>query len=102
MQKNIGNLKESSENLIDPLTNLIKAYKPDYIFILGWGGNEAHVFKGMNFTSKKNFYDENYRAVYEFKDFPTKVIWTSHPTRFSFLGTNQEERVEYLADTYKN
>lgn len=94
-------LKESSETLIDPLTNLIKAYMPDYIFILGWGGNEAHVFKGMKYTAKENFYYENYRAVYEFKDFPTKVIWSSHPSRFSFLGTNQEDMVEYLADTYK-
>lgn len=91
-------IKKSSENLIDPLINLIKAYHPDNIFILGWGDNESHAFKGLQYTPLTQYYADGFRALYKLKDYSTKIVWTSHPSRYSYLGTNQEEMIPYLAE----
>lgn len=94
-------LKQFAEESIDPIENLIKAYKPDYLIILGWGGTTEHVFKGLSYSTLGEYYEENYRALYTLKDYATKIIWTSHPSRFSFLKTNQDEMIPYVGDSLK-
>lgn len=94
------NVKEASEKSIDPIKNLISSYSPEYIIILGWGDNENHVFNGLSYNSYPQFYEDSFRALYTLED-DVKVIWTSHPSRFSFLGTNQEEMVQYVGDSLK-
>lgn len=94
-------LKRSSENLLDPIMNLIQAFEPNYIILLGWGENEEHVFKGLNYEVKDEFYEQDFRALYQLKDYRTKIIWTCHPCRFRFLSTNQEEMIPYVGDSLK-
>ena len=92
-------LKASSGILIDPIKNIIDAYSPDYIYILGWGDSTDHIFRGLQFTELNEHYKENYRALYQIKDCATKVVWTSHPRRFGFLYTNQEKMIPYLVNS---
>ncbi len=94
-------LKHFSEKTIDPIINLIQAYHPDYIIILGWGDHVNHVFKGLNYEAKNDFYEDNYRALYTLSNLKTKIIWTCHPSRFRFLGTNQDEMIPYIGDSLK-
>lgn len=94
-------IKQFSELHIDPIENLIKAYNPDYLIILGWGGTTQHVFKGLAYSTLEKYYEEDYRALYTLKDYMTKIIWTSHPSRFSFLGTNQDEMIPYVGNSLK-
>ena len=92
-------LKQFAELHIDPIKNIIKAYHPDYLIILGWGDTEEHVFRGLSYSCVGSYYEDDYRALYTLRDYATKIIWTSHPSRFSFLGTNQEEMIPYVGDT---
>ena len=94
-------LKQSSEIILDPIANIIKAYHPDYIVILGWGDNENHILKGLSYATLDNYYEQDYRAMYTIDDYTTKILWTSHPSRFSFLGTNQDEMIPYVGDSLK-
>lgn len=95
-------LKSSAERIIDPLKNLIDAFNPDIIFILGWGGNTGHVFRGLQFHELKNEYEKDKRALYKIDNYKTKIIWTSHPRRFGFISTNQSEMIPYLANSIKD
>lgn len=92
-------LKRFSEQTMDPIINLIQAYEPDYIILLGWGENENHVFKGLNYDAIDEFYEENFRALYTLRNHKTKIIWTCHPNRFRFVGTNQDEMIPYIGDS---
>lgn len=96
-----GHLKQFSEQIIDPIKNLIETYEPDYIIILGWGDNECHVFKGLSYSAIDNHYEQVYRAMYALADYKTKILWTSHPSRFRFLGTNQDEMIPYVGNSLK-
>lgn len=94
-------LKKSSEEIFDPIIHIIKAYSPDYIILLGWGENEKHVFKGLDYKPKDEFYNHNFRALYTLSNLKTKIIWTSHPSRFSFLRTNQDKMIPCIGDSLK-
>ena len=58
------------------------------------------VFEGMDFEWQKVYYKDKLQAVYTLPGYSTKVIWTSHPRRYSYLGTNIEEMAGSLADTF--
>lgn len=94
-------LKKSSEDIIDPIKNLILAYNPDYIILMGWGESEEQVFKGLDYEPIDEFYVSGIRALYTTKDFKAKIVWTSHPSRFSFLKTNQDEMITCVGDSLK-
>ena len=98
--KKYRNLQASSKEPINPIKNLIAAYSPDYIFILGWR-DEEYTFKGMKAHDINEHYENGLRALYTLEDVSTKIIWSSHPTRYSFLRTNQNEMVPYLADSMR-
>ena len=83
------------------LKAIFEAYgEPDVVFILSWSGSEKIFFEGLDYESKDEWYEHGLRAVYLSKTHKTKVIWTSHPRRFSFLKTNPQEMCQYLSDTY--
>lgn len=94
-------LKHFSEQTIDPIENLIMAYDPDYIVIFGWGGTKQHVFKGLKYFSITDAYEDGFRALYTLYNYKAKIVWTSHPRRFSFLKTNQDEMVLYIGNSIK-
>ena len=83
------------------LKAIFEAYgEPDVVFILSWSGSEEIFFEGLDYEKKTEWYEHNFRDVYLSKSHKTKVIWTSHPRRFSFLKTNPQEMCQYLSDTY--
>lgn len=84
----------------ETLKSMIEAYGPDYVFVFSWIDKEEDFFKGTDYTQRKELYEDGFRAVYISKQYHTKVIWTLHPNRFSFLRTSVEEMCYYLADTY--
>lgn len=89
-------------NLAKPfegLKTIFSAYgEPDIVFILSWTDNE-NFFEGLDYECEKEWYEHNFRSMYISKTHKTKVIWSSHPNRFHFLGTNQKEMCQYLCDT---
>ena len=89
-------LAHTSERLNPQLA----AYHPDVIFIFNWE-ERPDFFDGLDVTWHKPYYEEPFRAVYTVKGYDTKIIWSCHPRRFSFLKTNVEEMVHYLAETYQ-
>lgn len=83
------------------LKAIFEAYgEPDVVFILSWSGSEKIFFEGLDYESKNEWYEHGLREVYLSKTHKTKVIWSSHPRRFSFLETNPQEMCQYLCDTY--
>lgn len=87
-------------HVFENLKTLIDAYNPDMVFVFGWVEKDDF-FDGTEFTWIEPLYEEGFRSVFLSENCKTKVIWTSHPRRFSFLGTNTEEMVKYLADSYQ-
>lgn len=84
----------------ETLKSMIEAYNPDCVFVFSWIDKEDDFFYGTDYTQRKELYEDGFRAVYTSKQYHTKVIWTLHPNRFSFLRTSVEEMCYYLADTY--
>lgn len=83
----------------ETIKSMIEAYHPDYIFVLSWTDKDDF-FDCTDFQEENEWYDKDFRAVYISKSYHTKVIWSLHPRRFSFMGTNSEEMCFYLAKTY--
>jgi len=84
----------------ETLKSMIEAYNPDCVFVFSWIDKEDDFFEGTDYSQQKELYENGFRAVYTSKQYHTKVIWTLHPNRFSFLRTSVEEMCYYLADTY--
>lgn len=82
----------------ESVISMIEAYHPDYIFVLSW--IDKDFLDGTDFQEKKEWFEKGFRAVYTSNYYPTKVIWSLHPRRFSFMGTNPEEMCHYLANTF--
>lgn len=78
-------------------TTLLSAYKPDIVFLFSW--RDYDILNGLDFHSVDSEYDDKFRAVFESPSFNTKLIWTTHPSSFSFKHTNMKEMVEYLSQT---
>jgi len=89
-------IREKSRSF-DKLSHILEAYKPDIIVILTWADRED-IFGDLDYTWHEELYKDKIHAVYSLKDYNTKVIWSSHPRRFSFIGENQESMVYELGD----
>lgn len=89
--------KESSS--FDKIKHILEVYKPNLIFIFNWAERDD-IFDGLNVKWHKEFYEDGKRAVYTIEGYNTKIIWSSHPRRFSFLGTNISNMIPYLTETY--
>lgn len=85
----------------ETLKSMIEAYNPDYVFVFSWIDKENDFLKGTDFSFQKEWYEDSFRSVFTSKKYNTKLIWTSHPNRYSFLQTSVEEMCTYLADTYR-
>ena len=90
-------------NLAKPFENLktiFSAYgEPDIVFVLSWTDKDDF-FEGLDdYQCQKESYEEGFRSVFLSDSHKTKVIWSSHPSRFSFMRTNQTEMCKYLCDT---
>lgn len=83
----------------ETLKSIIEAYNPNYVFIFSWIDKDDF-FDGTDFEWQENWYEDNFRAVFTSRHYHTKVIWTMHPNRFSFLKTSVEDMCHYLAETY--
>ena len=84
----------------ETVKSMIEAYNPDYIFVLSWTDKDDF-FEGTDFQRLEYGYEEDYRAIFTSKVYHTKIIWSSHPNRFSFLKTDVEEMCYFLAETYR-
>lgn len=94
--KALRNLAKPFENL----KTLFSAYgEPDIVFVLSWTDKDDF-FEGLDdYECQKEWYEEGFRSVFLSDSHKTKVIWSSHPSRFSFMKTNQSEMCKYLCDT---
>ena len=84
----------------DKISHILNAYKPDIIVILTWSGSEDYI--DVEHTWLEEYFKYNLHSVYSIKDYDTKVIWSSHPRRFSFIGENQESMVHKLGNLVLN
>jgi hypothetical protein len=89
-------VKELSAPL-DRIKHVLDAYSPDFIFIFNWVEADE-IFEGLNVTWHEKHYIDDKLAVYTIEDYDTKIIWSSHPRRFSYLGENTESMVRLLGD----
>lgn len=89
-------VKELSAPL-DRIKHILDAYSPDFIFIFNWVEADE-IFEGLNVTWHEKHYIDDKLAVYTIEDYDTKIIWSSHPRRFSYLGENTESMVRLLGD----
>ena len=87
-------------NSFTSIKTLLDSYEPDYIFILTWSDKDE-VFEGLERLFEEKYYEESFRSVFSIKNYKTKIIWSTHPSRYRFLGTNMEEMVKYLYDSYQ-
>ena len=84
--------------IFDKISHIIKAYTPDVVVILNWDNYADYYLDEFNFIWQKNLFIDSKQAVYLSEETKTKVIWSSHPNRFKFLGENQESMVQQLGD----
>lgn len=89
-------VKELSAPL-DRIKHILDAYSPDFIFIFNWVEADE-IFEGLNVTWHEKHYIDDKLAVYTIEGYDTKIIWSSHPRRFSYLGENTESMVRLLGD----
>jgi hypothetical protein len=78
----------------DKLKFIIEIYNPDYIFIFNWIEDEdaeALAFSDLNFEWVKEEHIPKTISTYLIKGYNTKIIWTVHPMRLSFLKMNADD-----------
>ena len=95
------NLLVQKSKSLDKLKYILEAYEPDIVFILSWE-NYMEFFNGLGYENIASWYEEDLRSVFTIKGYHTKVIWTSHPRRFSFLKKDAKDMIKYLGDTAIN
>lgn len=88
-----------SAHAFESIKSMIDAYEPDYIIILTWRDSEA-TYDGLEFEWINSCYKKDFLSVYKIKGRKTKIIWTSHPRRFSFLSTNQKEMASMIYNSF--
>lgn len=82
----------------ETLKTIFSAYgEPDIVFVLAWTDNDF--LEGLDYEKQDEFYEDGIMDVYLSKTHKTKVVWTSHPRRFSFLRKNVETLCRKLCDT---
>lgn len=82
----------------ETLKTIFSAYgEPDIVFVLSWKDNDF--LEGLDYEKQDEFYEDGIMDVYLSKTHKTKVVWTSHPRRFSFLRKNVETVCRKLCDT---
>ena len=78
--------------IFDRVTYILDIYKPDYIFIFNWDWDaEEFYFKDIKANWIKSEYDETFISTYSVDGYKTKIIWTIHPQRMSYLGMNSDK-----------
>lgn len=85
--------------LLDNFKTLLDAYHPDYVVILTWDKKDD-IFDGLNAHFLKDYYRDGIREVYEIEGYNTKLIWSVHPRRFSFMGTNVRQMILQLGELF--
>ena len=78
---------------------LLEAYDtPDLIIVLGERGKRMDVLEGLG--AKEIKFNE-FATVFELEKYPTKIIWTSHPSARRKTTDFREGVLPYLGDTAK-
>lgn len=92
-------IKENSI-VFEGLETIFKAYgEPDFVIITSWIDKDDFFKNLSDYQFVPEYYIENKLSVFTSKVHKTKVIWTSHPNRFSFLETNAKEMCELICKT---
>lgn len=85
-QGTYGQVKRYSSKL-DNMKVLLDTYNPDWIVIANW--EDCDDFWGnIKAFNLHQYYIDGLRAVYAIEGYETKILWTSHPRRYSFMGYN--------------
>lgn len=82
---------------IDSLKILLDTYKPDLIVISYWDECDD-IFEDLKTKHLSQYYINNLRAIHTIEGYPTKILWTSHPHRYSFLGYNITSAIKEMTD----
>ena len=91
-------LLRMKSKMFDSVAHIINAYQPDIVVILNWMKNPSSFIEELNYVKQEDLYKDSISAVYLSDKVKTKVIWSSHPRRFSFIGENQESMAHELGD----
>jgi len=90
---------QKSGKIFEGFQRIIDAYHPDLIIVLSWTEKEDELIDS-DYQYQPNLYEENYKSIFLSKTSNPPIIWSLHPSRFRFLGTNNEEMAFYLRDAY--
>lgn len=78
---------------------LFKAYDtPDLVIVLGERGKRMDILEGLG---AKEVESNEFATVFELEKYPTKIIWTSHPSARRKTRAFREGVLPYLGDTAK-
>lgn len=91
-------LLRKKTKVFDNVSHIIKAYKPDFVVILNWDNGADYYLDGFNYIWQESLFEESIQAVYLSNEVKTKIVWSSHPNRFKFLGENQENMARKLGN----
>ena len=84
---------------MERLETLFKAYDtPDLVIVLGERGKRMDVLEGLG---AKEIESNEFATVFELEKYPTKIIWTSHPSARHKTRAFREGVLPYLGDTAK-
>ena len=96
-------IKNNSNDILDKLKYLLKAFRPDCVVIASWTGkSEAEYLEGCDVTHNEkddgvltNMKVLNYTASFE--GVGTKVFWTKHPSKWGWSWSKFAMNVNELA-----
>lgn len=84
---------------LQSLVGILNAYHPDLVFVLAWSGY-ANELIDAGFLRQEKLLEKPFRDVYIHPTTKQVVIWSNHPSSYSFKRTYMEEMCIYLRDTY--
>lgn len=83
------------------LSGIMKAYSPDICIVLTCTGDDSELYE-LGYKRLADFDEAPFRAIYINDDSGKIVIWSNHPSNYSWKQTNMEEMCFYLYDSLKS
>lgn len=91
--------KEKSRQF-DRLKVILDLYEPDVVYLLSWVDDPVFL-DGLKLHEDVSLQKDHWRCVYSVEGYKTTIIWTSHPTHFAHVYTQDVNTlVKFLGDTY--
>jgi len=95
-------IKNKSE-VFDKIKLIFEIYDPDIIFIFNWCSDSKaeQALEGLDVKFNKDTFIQNIISTYDVKGTNKKIIWSSHPNNLKWQGTNINNAIKIIYETYK-